>query len=1161
MAFRVDDIIVSDKNVFLLSGGHQFIADIEKKNEIKQSSKSSRDINPWNIYTEDGHIVHNVFDMEKFHIRTQVITGSNYASPHMKDSHESYFMPNPVTYVGTCQFYNNAYSISENTTSKFNTQYKTVTNQKEVYEAEESFIRYEKISTYENMIDYYITPNIAFTPTNGIQYITEYPVTDFYSDFGDNEDNENPTVYGDSVPAKYYLNEEYSVSSYDSSDVKSRFNYLRTYYGIGNTGNTVYLVYRNNLNGTSNIISNDGVYVDTHKVDNVEYEIISPLYRVSMMSNITTMSDVKDGIMYSSTPNTDFFEFTALEDVENASFIKQPKDNSFILFFRCNGNASTDIVYIPRTGLDKSIYKLNITEKINESNIIMLEHSIVIGSNKNGILNVWSKNYLYDGGKSIVDFYPFQYAKIGKPSSGEELVTVDGESKYSDIQLYYNGSDILGARAKYSYSDEEYYFIALLSTTFTDGDDEYEIGQYFMPAGHPNYEIVPYTITEYTTTQEISSVPSSYSVTTETGDTQTLWTYVLSSVDVKHVAGEKEYNDFDAKANVIQDNSYVMFDYSSTEVEKELEIGSYAFVQFHNYGLGKCYIKDIYNDDKFAKLTPTGPKNRSDVTDGYTCYDVRFCVNSYNENTKKSAFDVVDFIGSTSNDSYVYGKPALKASYYTQNSSNKKYAESYSLLPLTDREAIIEPSFTSTIASKDVEYFAISDTKYALNIPIENSYAITVKSIKPNNIKHDASVALVRWNSNNVYSSQKVYNNSNDFSLDGLHLQYSGICSEVYVAGTNTMVNDGDNNWRSNYSSTIYEYPHPCYGEFRTAGTGLKIFDGELDGSMTSNDIMFVNDYLVVKNYHVKNMTNNSTSVADEKILESGKYYKHDTGTFLSGGYVVSNFYKDAKNSLPSLYDSELKFSSKNDLNTSSLSEKIYDFNYLWHIKPSKAIEFYPMSYSKKEWKPYYVSKYVDFIKYHNGYYYIALSSSKTKDANTVGYEIIETTDLFTEEKTVSLGTGKYVSGIKFFDDYVAIEYTDLTNTDVNLQKKTVWFKYGNASSKIISMKFCNTSEFEDGATSSINRATLELSKDLSEDVRATYDNVEIIHSFNRFTSVVNHKSNLFSLKISDLGLDESSYLTEKQKQNLRIWFKNRITTMVDAVKPAHTQLFDVYID
>jgi hypothetical protein len=92
-----------------------------------------------------------------------------------------------------------------------------------------------------------------------------------------------------------------------------------------------------------------------------------------------------------------------------------------------------------------------------------------------------------------------------------------------------------------------------------------------------------------------------------------------------------------------------------------------------------------------------------------------------------------------------------------------------------------------------------------------------------------------------------------------------------------------------------------------------------------------------------------------------------------------------------------------------------------------------------------------------------------------------------------------------------------------------------------------------------VSETTLNVTENKTSDAYAKYDNVEVLYSLNRFTPSVCHKSNLFSIRIDGLGINDSEFLTDTQKSNVIRWFKNGITEMVNATKPAHTQLFDIY--
>lgn len=1688
MAIRVDDIVVTEKNVFLLSGGRQFIADIEKNTDITDSSNYTRDRNPWNFYSSDGHIYHNLFDTSNFDIRTQVLTGSVRHSPNNRGSHESIFMPNDVEYVDNCQFYDNAYTITRFTTSTLSSFVEHGDGDVEVFKCDHGFIRYDNPSSYENPTEYFISPFVLFNPTSGVQYITEYPANGYYMDFGDNETGGRPTVFGDSVLSKYYLDQDYSVSSYDINSTLTRFRNLRTYYGIGSTGNSIYMVFRNNLYGTSTMDEENDSEIEYSNDTDLSYIGFFPLSSVAYMSNMVSMLDTDEGhenhgLFYSSDPYSDMFPFLDISEVsQNLVSVKQPEDNSFVLYVQSkerDGIKYTDFTYIPKIGLERSKYFLSVEEDFKDIDVVELPHCIAIGTSRHGILTVWSRDYLYDGKNTLVDFNPFQYACSGVPSFESLTSKIDGNI-YRNIKFYYNGKDILGAKATVSNELSAYGArVAFFSSKYEDEERSYEIGQFFMPAGNPLYEIEVLSSEVLTTSKVLSSVPVS-SINEKTGDT--IWNFALKEIDVVTGTTIVTSDPFQVSANYVYDSD-ILFDYSSTFVENELEVGSYAFVQFEKYGLGKCYVGDIYSKDKMLKFSSTGPINRYDsrdriwnrleypsdafykikgkantfedlkrlpavsgdiyslvdafssdahtsldyayyeysvdgnlssweeasagyvngvignfqelreiqspnagdtylmksganagysgftskvydffkytvngnlsswelngdngiisgrkdkitdfpgypgaagspefddiyfltasrpasselspksqcfyiydyeflkdgtescirkwkrlededienyivleggtyegpitfgrmmsdaglritgkygilvddgsyggttfsrgqfysynsnmtstngwvdvtyrvsltgtTPDGYDferaeyfglfdtfeqmthispprsgsmcfvienysrseitypqytyfkygyndnelgwweynisnkisrrvknysdlanlsnvkedeiclvensftraassigndnfvsfskngntsiweyaptigkikgfvdntsdlenianviegdiyvvrneedfpdlyseqhsfyefhhdsqknvsnwklvnlpieyglplsgyaesygaidnlsgnvgalyftenhedpdivfyrleqnseikrCTDATFSVISYGDDSKKPILEEIEYLSPDYSTYYISGKPALKSTFaktvVVGGHEKTRYTNSFSTFPLTDRDILREPLF-STVKSEEVETTPISTFEYALDKPIENSMGVSVKTFKNDSINHDAAISLVYWNN----SSGEYF--SEGSTVSGLNLQYNGICTDVYMNGTVLSSENENLETLSNYSTTVYEYPHPCYGKLKTAGSGIPIFDGTLNGDdMTEDDLFFVNGYFVVKNYSVdiiEGKTKKEWDDIEKRTTGSGKYQLYDTGNYPKGGYVVTNFFADTGDGsgIPFLYKSRLVESSKEKPKTEMDSERFYDYNYLWHISPDKHIEFYPESVNGKRWTPYYPSKYVDFIKYHNGYYYISMRDRRELTNETVGYDIVETDTLFREKKLEPLEGGVVVSDLKFFDNHAAVEYRKPDGT-----KYIKWFDCGKSVYKVFPVMYS-----EDASTTdkNIRKSTLKTEEDYSSDVVASYDNVEVINSLNRFTPIVNHKSNVFSVKIEDLGFEESEYLTDYQKKILRTYFRNRITELVNTVKPANTQLFDVYM-
>lgn len=1071
MAIRVDDIVVSDKNIIIMHDGRQLIAGISK--DTKQTN--SLDYNCLSF--EDGSTVYSLFDADDFTIRTSILTGGSTTKSVCSDTHETFYMPNPESYAGITQFYDSAYSVCNKTNDVFSYDCETTRSSSEVLSSDTSIVRYSPLTAYDNMGDYYIQPDVAITNDMWCQYMFEYPLSRSYYNFGSFSSDSKPTIYSDCYALKNHLDETYSVNSYTVQSGNAVHEHFRTYYGIGQSGDSIYLVYRNNQNGSSTVID----YKPTEDKTISTRIISSEILKTGYMPNYTATLSAET-IFVGSSPYSDFTNGEIITSkVGKFDYIKQPHDNSFILAVYYNNN-NTTLYFIPRNSTDSSIRTMTIEgEQLKSDEIVQFENSIVIPTSKHGIIVV--KDYLYDittGSTNSFSTSPFTYSKIGSPNS-DNLVVLDENSEYSNFKLFYNNLNILAATATKTVSNTNYRICILSTTTSSDTGKNYSIGELFMLAGTP---------------------------------------------------GLTAFNDKECSVN---SNANILFDYSSYAID-DIYIGSYTFVQFSGYGLAKCHVDDIFANNDFVHMTTTGPSNRT-TDDSIVAIEVRFNTLSYGGDLKNKLRTMSDFIGNSSTNGVIYGSPALVVTY--RDADN--YINSTSLLPISEeRDLIVENLFNgSESPSAYAEQRCIDKFSFMKDCPIENSCAVNVKTFRTNTINHDSAISLVKWNTvNGKYNSSSTYEKPSD-SIGGLHLQYCGTCSEVLITGRKDSTSGG-------FYSTIYEYPHPCYGNLKTAGTGLPIFEGELDDSMTIGDISIVNNYVVVSNYCVKSMTPSEQTI-DNVIKDSGKTYAYQTGKYPSGGYVVTNFFTGEKSTITDLYDSVLKIS--NIESGKSSADARYNYEYLWHIKPTSSIEFYPASEEGVAWRPYYSGKHVDGIHYYNGYYYIILSDSKTKTNNTLSYDVIETRTLFSEQDYSSLPLGKYVSGIKFFDDNVCVEYSTSSTHEVK------WFKQGHSSNK---SNMIVATEANVDNNSSINRGVLSLYNDTSEQVVARYDNVEVVKSLNKFMSNVCHKSNIFSIRIEDLGLDESQYLSDYQKTKLKTWFKNKITNIVNLTKPANTQLFDV---
>ena len=1061
------------------------VADIEK----------GGDGGHWNLYDEEGNTYSNIFDISEFDIKTQMLKSGSVKSPNSVESHEDIYSPQRGAGVlGIAQLYNSVYTVSDATTGHVSAVYtENVTGGEGEYDAGYGFCQYPPLASLSATKDNFISPNIVYIPHNhGVQYLTEFPSNGFYSYFGDNGSDTQPTVYGDSVLAKYYLSDEYSIAAQTLNRVNIRFRKMREYYAVGSTGSSIYMVFRNNVNGR-----NDSG--DYGAVNGISPNVValaagapqSPLVDISLfcaMDNMMTYADSGEGYLFYSADFKREFSGIELDGTVLSSY--QPKDGSFILYLVSSGG-ELSLVYIPKIGgiAARSAWRLAAEESVRDIHAVELSHSVLVCTKKSGLLNVWSKSYSYDANMSYTEFQPFTVPKIGTPSTAQSF------EGYSDFIPFYNGSDILGVTCMCRDGGK----VAFMSTRYSTGGMSFEIGQYFQQA--VSYSM-PHTIV-----------------------------------------------------------SDILFDYSPMDCGNDVRRGNYAFVQFSGLGLAKCHVDDMMNDSGSCLFSATGPINAIDYGQcDKVCTDVRFVTTGHGD----TAYDILEqngFVKKGMSNNFISAKPFLKTTFMEASGGTFRFSESFSCFPTASTRDIIKEN-TGTVQDgtlRDVEQFPLSGFSFIDDVPIPYSMGVTLKTWGIGNPKHDAALALVKWNDRDGVANLQSSYMSMDDSIGGLHLQYSGICSEVFVNSYSHSRSDIREKWNDSPSTTVYEYPHPCYGDITTAGdVKLPIFDSPLDSSMKLGDVEMVDELLVVKNYRTTPLTGRPLSDFDVHIRESGKTNVDDVPEFMWGGYIVTNFFcgDNLDATVRSLYGVE-------DVTKHS---EIENYTSLFHIKPMASIEFYPEAKRTEPWKPYYAGRYVSFIKKHGDFYYIGLRSSENvADENATGYDIIETSTLFEEKQTVKLDHGFFVMDVKFLGDVVAVQYGRNDGGSLVPDHIKV-FLQGDSATKYLPER--SRSNMLLGAYRSTNGggdvprySDIEISKDGSAHSTAAFDNVEMIYSLNRFSPNASHKSNLFSIRVDNLGLFDSPYLSETQKLELERWFKNKITDMVNAVKPAQTELFDVYIN
>jgi hypothetical protein len=100
------------------------------------------------------------------------------------------------------------------------------------------------------------------------------------------------------------------------------------------------------------------------------------------------------------------------------------------------------------------------------------------------------------------------------------------------------------------------------------------------------------------------------------------------------------------------------------------------------------------------------------------------------------------------------------------------------------------------------------------------------------------------------------------------------------------------------------------------------------------------------------------------------------------------------------------------------------------------------------------------------------------------------------------------------------------------------------------------TSSF--ASTGTIVDIPLSNSTLLTSSIINKYDNVEVINSINRIKNLTGHKSNLFSINITNANIN-SAPLSADEITNIKNELSNIIENIVKNVIPANTQLFKIY--
>lgn len=1171
MAFRVDDLVVSDKNVYLVHGNRQLYTDIEKTTNAEIDEYK----NAWNLSLSDGSILHNIFDSSDVDIQSQIYRRqTNGITKKEEYNNLEVYAPSKDKVVGLTQLFNNAYSITDTTTSSISSIVYT-NNSMNTYETfvdRQSISKYEPVNDIINSIENYVSTQASLTIGDGLQYLVEYPFGKYYGEFGDNETLDRIIVYGDAINVKNHLNENYSVEGIDSKNgttINSYFKKFRTYYNIDSTGNSIYLVYKNDKNGHASYDASETTITNGARSIQPRFDTISMLSDFVMIETTEKLycSNSIDELFSESDKNirTLYNDFYFDTTHKNYSVVS-PTNGSFSI--RINKKENNSLCYIPRVG-NIELYSSELSG-ISSTAFFQFENNVfclykvkddtfvekklcinVVGNEKN-------KDYTGIFYTPVVGTKTQSYTNV---LDNIDMVIYDVKKLKDDVLA------IIGI-----YNERFYLFVS----TPVDGIT----GNYFRLVVPPDFQE-----TSHTSTSNNNILNSSFTEVTTSlnGDnvvtTTNIYSYdtlsegvssLINTIETRSPSGHLKSSststeliypttDTDVTFNPSDINTYgdhtISYkDGSTPQIPSNISVsvldrdvgeqkaGTYVFVHFRNLDNGHdelhdelayFIIEDIDNNDPYIKTEYAIPKN----TFKYSKTNVRTFANAYfsipPDTIDNDIGYYIDYAGEHKNvnrDKISGGLIVKFNNYIKTNVDDEGYKDngqsvSFYAFPLCRREKIQENKSNIKTIYVDDDNILDDNKKYLFDYEIKNS----------------------------LFTPADVYTNNNGLSIvkaalgdarGTYNLVYNGICSEVYIE---TTIDDEIDNLghEKTYKSHIYQYPHPCYGKLATAGTHLPIFDGALSGSLgmdNYNTCRIINGYFVCMNYNVKKVDANTPKQVEENVRVSLSPVPIDT--YPSGGYVVTDNLLSTTD-VSKLYSAELKYTN----------EEYNKNNYvqLWHVRPTGFVEFYPKSYDDKEWKPFYAGKNIIDIVYAGGFYYIMLEDD-SKSGSKIGYDIIETPSLFEEQEYTYIEDYTHITNFRAFEKYAVVEYKNKkTNT-----RYVKWFKYGYAKYKYDFLYSISSSQ--NVLSSSVATANIELNKTQAT-LPSKYDNVEQVYSINRFIPNNVHKSQYFSIKVEDLGIDNSDYLSDSQKEFVKMWIKNNITEIVNKNKPAQTELLQVYLD
>lgn len=302
---QLNKVIAADKAIYFETNEGIFVGHNDPTNIMNPIASLSPEYNKWNFnILETNTMISNIYPLSAFTIQSYQYKRSPLNRQNNISDHLSIFGLSDM-YMKGCQYFNYGYLLSDLTDKtlltdrlKFNndlfvTSYLERTNipvDTYIYPALSTIIS-DITSGSNTMVPLYNLSGVKFN------YIEECPLTFKY--YGYEKDNTSGSYYyafGDSFNAKNQYNHNYSLSAItmsatNTSGVSATLTDARRYYDINTTGDTLYLVYKNNQYYNSGRVSLSGTGVTFNMTPTASFASTGAIIDIPLITNTVLSSN------------------------------------------------------------------------------------------------------------------------------------------------------------------------------------------------------------------------------------------------------------------------------------------------------------------------------------------------------------------------------------------------------------------------------------------------------------------------------------------------------------------------------------------------------------------------------------------------------------------------------------------------------------------------------------------------------------------------------------------------------------------------------------------------------------------------------------------------------------------------------------------------------